>query len=132
MSQEKSLNLPPLNLEDESEKVVQVTEVADSPPSPPVSDQEVIDRLIAVIRKEHEHIGKGLVLMWGHPECEQYLHNLIDGGDNGNRPQKNRSGSNHLCFPPCWTWSNATRSYAISSYSANRHGIAGLAIRSEG
>ena len=98
MSQENSLNLPPLNFEDESEKVVQVTEVADSPPSPPVSDQEVIDRLIAIVRAEHEHIGKGLVLMWGHPECQQYLHNLIDGGDNGKRPEKNRAGFKPVVF----------------------------------
>ena len=98
MSQEKSLNLPPITLDDESEKVIQVTEAVPSPPSPTVSDQEVIDRLIALVRKEHEHIGKGLVVMWGYPECEQYLHNLIDGGDNANRPQKNRVGFKPAVF----------------------------------
>ena len=98
MSQEKSLNLPPITLDDESDKVIRVTEVAPKTPEAPVSDQEVIDRLIALVRKEHEHIGKGLVLMWGHPECEQYLHNLIDGGDNANRPQKNRVGFKPAVF----------------------------------
>ena len=98
MSQENSLNLPPITLHEEPEKVVGVTGVASPSPSPPISDQEVIDRLIAVVRAEHEHIGKGLVLMWGHPECQQYLHNLIDGGNNGNRPEKNRVGFKPVVF----------------------------------
>ena len=98
MSQENSLNLPPITLHDEPEKVIQVTGVAPKAPEAPVSDQEVIDRLIAIVRAEHEHIGKGLVLMWGHPECQQYLHNLIDGGDNGKRPEKNRAGFKPVVF----------------------------------
>ena len=98
MSQEKSLNLPPLFFEVESDKETQETVVVPTVPSPPVSEQEVIARLIAVIRKEHEHIGKALVLMWGYPECEQYLRKLIDGGDNGNLPQKSRMGFKPVVF----------------------------------
>lgn len=97
MSQ-NSLNLPPISLHDEPDQVIRVTENAPKVPEAPVSDQEVIDRLIEIVRAEHEHIGKGLVLMWGHPECQQYLHNLIDGGDNGKRPEKNRVGFKPVVF----------------------------------
>lgn len=92
MSQEKSMSFPPITWEEQSEQVIKVDEATPSPKSAANWKQEKIDRLIAVIRKEHAHIGKYLEIMWGQPECQKYLTELIYGGDNMNLQQNIRVG----------------------------------------
>jgi len=90
------LSFPTLIFEDEAEKVAEVAPT--TPPRPPISEQEKIDRLILLIGKEHAHIGKGLTLMWGYPECEEYLQKLIHGGYDTTRELKVRAGFNPAVF----------------------------------
>jgi len=41
-----------------------------------------IDHQLGVIREQHEHIVKIILVLWGHQECLEYIRQLVfDGGD---------------------------------------------------
>jgi hypothetical protein len=48
--------------------------------------QARIDHQLAVIGHQHEHIAKVVRVLWGHPECLDYIRQLVfDGGDGVDR-----------------------------------------------
>ncbi len=75
MPDEEDLNFPPLIMEEEVRPALQV----------PVQELPIQDRIehsMAIVRAHHERIAKGLALMWGYPECNEYLQKLVfDGSD---------------------------------------------------
>lgn len=48
-----------------------------------LSKQQRIDRQIALIDQYHAHIAKGLRLIWGNKECEEYMDKLVISGGDG-------------------------------------------------
>ncbi len=64
--------------------VTQPTPLADLP------RQVRIDGELAIVRAHHERIAKAIEMFWGHPECENYIQQLIISG--GDRSDQTREG----------------------------------------
>ena len=42
-----------------------------------LTPQQRVDRQLAIICKDHERLGKGIAAIWGSPEYDDYLQQLV-------------------------------------------------------